>query len=424
MILLSVVVLIGMGILLDRMSRGTTITFRADELISTLQSGLVATDAPSSTPAPQSTIKTTAVTIAPVQDAYGEQAQPSATPATHTFTMTIGGLMGFHSDISDSAYDAQTGMFDYASIVDTLAYSVYSDINIVTLNNLLTLQGAEYADVNTVPETLDALKKLGIDYALLNHGRILDKGEEGLNATAQHLNTAGIAWGGVDNVDAQGQVKLISLNGAQIAILGYAEAVSTKTKEEAEMTGRLTLLDAARVGQDIALARKQGADFVMVSLHWGKSDAGSVTEYQRELAHQIAEYGADLIVGTGTDAVLPIEMIETVDAKGRMRQTLTAYSLGTLLSEKRDTRAQVSGMMLNMRLTVNMEEDYAHYDAITYTPTYVWKQEMAGKIIFRILPSQMAAPDGMIQRQQEIMGRALTLIDDVMASGPAVRREQ
>jgi hypothetical protein len=39
--------------------------------------------------------------------------------------------------------------------------------------------------------------------------------------------------------------------------------------------------------------------------------------------------------------------------------------------------------------------------SISYTPTYIWKQEVSGNVIFRVLASHKAAPEGMSQKQLE-----------------------
>lgn len=422
MLLFTAVVFAGSLALINRMGQGTENTFSAETLISTLTHRLAATDAPTSTPAPQNTIKTTTVTMTPAE--YAENlTEPTTAPVRKTFTMTLGGLMSFQSEITDSVYREDRNQMDFTPIAEHLAFSVYSDLNIVTLNNLLTASYDRYADISTVPDVLQTVKALGMDYVMLNHSHILDKDIEGVTSTVDAIAKQGLGWGGIQNFDEQGRIKLLSLNGAQIAVLGYADTLSAKTRESVNQNAALSLLDVDQVKRDVDSARAQGADFVLVSVYWGKADTAAVTQSMRNTAQDLAAAGADMIMGVGPQAVLPVEMIETVDAGGKVRNTVTAYSVGTLLHEYRETRAQVSGALLHVKVTVDAERDGVTFDSISYTPTYIWKQEVNGEILFRILPSTMEPPAEMNQRQREIMSRALVLIDEVMASGPAVRRQ-
>lgn len=422
MICLSVAVLIGSAWVLGRMGGSEWTQFDAGELISAMHGSLAATDAPVNTPVPQATIKTTTVTLAPAMP-DGEKTATQA-PAYHSFTMTLGGQLAFQSDVSDSVFDINSKQFDYASVVQEIATQVYADLNICTLPHLIIENGGQYADVSTDSQVLEAIKYLGVDRVLMNHGNVLDKGEEGLDATLHKLQEYGIGYAGVRNTDVDGNMAFYTVNDVNIAILGYAESVSSKTYENAMQSESLSMLDMNRAAEDIKNARNQGADVVLVSVWWGNAEQNSVTDHQKDVARQLCQAGADVILGSGTDATLPVEWMDAVDAGGQVRRALCVYSLGTLLGEKRDTRSQVCSAFVHLRISVNSANGVVGFDSVTYTPTYTWKQEVDGKVRFRVLPSTQAAPAQMSQRQTEIMGRALTLITQVMEEGPAVMRGQ
>lgn len=421
MIVLTLVVAVGSVSVLGRMGNGKFSEFDAMELVSSVRSGLAATDVPVSTPAPQSTIKTTTVTLAPSQEPL--YTAPQA-PMKHTLTLTFGGQAAFQSDVSSSVHQAQTGQFDYVPVLQNISDQVYANLNIAMLSNIIGEANGQYADIQTVPQTLDAMRTLGIDHILLNHAHILDKGEQGLVQTAAAIEQSGMYAAGVQNFDENGLANLIAVNGIHVALLGYAENVSNKTRENMQSGGRLAVLDVQAAKRDIEAVRKQGADLVVLSLWWGTADATAVTERQRDTARQLCSAGADVIIGYGADAVLPVEWMDAVTDRGEVRRALVAYSMGTLLSEKRDARAQVSGMLLNMRISVDAINDHITFDAVTYTPTYIWKQEVGGSVQFRVINSSKQAPEMMSDKQREIMGRAYTLIEETMDGSPAVRRAE
>ena len=54
---------------------------------------------------------------------------------------------------------------------------------------------------------------------------------------------------------------------------------------------------------------EQTADLTVVSVHWGEENSTTPTDYQRELAQQLTEWGADLIIGTHPHVLQPVEEI-------------------------------------------------------------------------------------------------------------------
>ena len=49
--------------------------------------------------------------------------------------------------------------------------------------------------------------------------------------------------------------------------------------------------------QQVRRAREL-ADFVVVGVHWGVEDSHKITQTQRDLAQQLSDWGADVILGT------------------------------------------------------------------------------------------------------------------------------
>jgi poly-gamma-glutamate synthesis protein (capsule biosynthesis protein) len=88
--------------------------------------------------------------------------------------------------------------------------------------------------------------------------------------------------------------------------------------------------DVAEVGRAIESCRAQGADAVVVAIHWGVPSywlspyQGLLAEYQRPLAHALIDAGADVICGHHPHMLHPIEVY---------RGKPILYSLGNFLFE-------------------------------------------------------------------------------------------
>ena len=142
-----------------------------------------------------------------------------------------------------------------------------------------------------------------------------DFGEAGRDETIAALHRAGIAQTGLP-----GQIKVLKVDNARVAFLGFAPYSNTAS---------LTDLESAR--ELIEQAAKR-ADIVVVAIHAGAegSDATHVTGAEEiylgedrgnaeEFAHMAVDAGADLILGSGPHVLRGMEIY---------RRRLIAYSLG------------------------------------------------------------------------------------------------
>lgn len=390
--------------------------------------GLVGDALHGATPAPviQSTVRTVTVTLAPAPSpAATPDRKPTQIPqkkeaARTSFSMTIGGVAAFESDISDAVYDKHKKNFAYRGVLASLGKKVDGDVKIVTLPQIMNVNDSKYADTLAPVSALDGLKAAGFDTALMNTSHVLDQGVQGADDTVSALTRQGFTCAGVTAGTAQ-QHQVLQANGVSIAVLAYTDSLTAKGKIAREsQPGVMKLFELNQAEKDIAAARKNGAEFVMVSLYWARRDTTGVTAAMRSTAHALAEAGADLIIGHQPTRVLPMEMVSVPDENGIQRQCLIAYSMGTLLSESREGY-DISGALLH--LTVSIEKGRMNYDSVTYTPTYIWRQKINNKMQYRVVCSSDPAPKEMDAKQREYMGNALKRIGNTLKDSPVDRRK-
>ena len=374
---------------------------------------------------PDTKVGTVMVTLPPV--AATPTAAPLLTPAPgaekqqYSFSLTIGGLMSFQSDISDTVYNKQEKTFDFRPVVSTLPGKIWADMNLVMLPQTLNAADLKYDDAMAPAAAAEAVKAAGFNDVLLGSEHILDRGAAGAEETVQALTSQGISCGGVTLGEAR-QNRIVQLNGARIAILSYSESLTARGKNAVGAQPELMrLYDQETVRQDILNARAQGVHCVIVCMYWGKEDQTAVRNDQRKTARTLAEMGADVILGFRPAAVLPLEIISVTDETGARRQALVAYSMGTLLSESRDAGA-IAGMLLHLSVTVN-GAGKVRFTSVEYTPTYVWRQSMGGRMQYRLVCSADPAPEGMDAKQTGVMSRALARVREAMMGRPAEDRK-
>lgn len=381
---------------------------------------------------PQATVRTVTVTLAPQAAMATPEpyVAPTAAPAAqetayaaadHTFTLTVGGLLGFHSDISDAVYDKKSKTFDYASIFTYLGDHVNADLNLITLDGVLNTENQKYSDTYTPASCLDGIKESGFDGILLNTEHVLDYGAQGAEKTVSAIGEKGFFSLGI-NAGNGYQHQMISLNGGSVALLSYTDVLTAKGKnalEEQNGKNMLQRFDEEVAAWDIQNARKQGARCVIVLMYWGKEDATSITSAQRKTANALAAAGADLILGVHPSRVLPMEWIDTQDEAGKTRKTLAVYSLGSMLTESREGY-DISGVLLHLNITCSAQGGVT-FNRVEYTPTYIWRQYEGNKWQYRVVCSAEEAPENMEQKQQEVMARALSRIQKTLEGTPATQ---
>jgi len=190
------------------------------------------------------------------------------------------------------------------------------------------------------PKAIEGLTFGGFDVMSVANNHLYDWGPDALLDTLRRMREAGIrpVGAGADDLEAHYPV-LVEVQGVKLAFLAYVD-VEPKAATAAPEKPGVAWLDPERVLADIRFARPL-ADVVIVSLHWGIEYMTRPQPEQVELAHQMIDAGADLVVGGHPHVVQPLEEYE-----GRW----IAYSLGNFVFDQK-APATHSGIMLRVAIS-------------------------------------------------------------------------
>lgn len=111
------------------------------------------------------------------------------------------------------------------------------------------------------------------------------------------------------------------MNGVTIAYLSYTDHTNGIPQSSA-MTANVIYTSQRDVMEQQVRRARELADFVVVGVHWGVEDSHKITQTQWDLAQQLSDWGADVILGTHPHVVQDAEWKTSVDG----RQTFVAYS--------------------------------------------------------------------------------------------------
>ena len=213
-----------------------------------------------------------------------------------------------------------------------------SDITFANLETPVDQKAAVsgYPKFNARPELLEALRKTGIDVLSVANNHVMDAGVGGLTRTLGNIEAAGLQFVGAGRTKAEAsEIKQVSARGMTAAFLAYTYDTNERLPGEKAHAPGVNILransdpDLARAIESVRRART-AADVVVVSLHWGDEYATTPTAWQRRVAVELVEAGADVIFGHHPHVLQPIETVTAKDG----RQAIVAFSLGNFLSSQ------------------------------------------------------------------------------------------
>jgi poly-gamma-glutamate synthesis protein (capsule biosynthesis protein) len=156
----------------------------------------------------------------------------------------------------------------------------------------------------------------------LANNHIADYGDEAFEDTVAELRALGIPYFGAGTeADHFNNPALITVQGYRIALLGYVCPSTHPVFAEQGHYG-VCAIEPERITRDIRHAREQGADRVVICLHWGQEDTLLPTPQDGQMAHRLIQSGADAVVGHHAHSPHPVEIYQG--------KTI-AYGLGNLL---------------------------------------------------------------------------------------------
>ncbi|MBM3696456.1 MAG: hypothetical protein FJW79_11070 [Actinobacteria bacterium] len=301
----------------------------------------------------------------------------TAQPAARTFTVAATGDLIIHQAIAVAARGQalSPGGYDFGPLLEPIEpWIADADFAICHLEGTLspTNTGLLYqheeehpAYFNGPREVAVALAAAGYDACSTAGNHALDRGLTGVRETLEVLDAAGLGHSGTARSPDERLPALYEVNGVQVAHLAYT--LGTNQPRPYESPWALNLLEATSVLADGRWAREQGADFTIVSLHWGTEYQSALDPTQTRLAEALtASPDVDLILGHHT---------HLVQAVARVNGKVVVYGMGNLLSNIRTgldgaKAGAEDGVIVHLTVTEQPGQGFAVTD-LAVTATWV-----------------------------------------------------
>lgn len=291
---------------------------------------------------------------------------PEPEPVVETVRFSATGDNLIHAAIYQQAANRASGTeaysFDYCYEEIAPLYA-QQDVNWINQETLCSdeLTPSTYPAFTTPGDCARALYRAGIRVFSLSNNHTYDRGAKGIASTLRFWDsmpedvvTVGLWKGETD----YGTIPLQTVNGVTIAYLAYTEHTNGISQSSA-MTANVIYTSQTTVIEQQVRAARELADFVVVGVHWGVEDSHTITSSQRTLAQKLADWGADVIVGTHPHVLQDAQWLTAEDG----RSVFVAYSLGNFISTQ-NSPDQLTGAILTLQLQKTTDPDGVIHTAV------------------------------------------------------------
>ena len=205
-------------------------------------------------------------------------------------------------------------------------------------------------------------KKYSIFHLANNH--ILDCGWEGVETTVNTITKDNIKYFGL-NLSEEDQKKslIFNKNGFNIGFVGATYSLNHRKFPSGKeylinyipFHSKVKVLDISLLLTQIDYLKKQNCDFIIVSLHWGIEFEFFPNKKQLDITHELAEYGADLIISHHAHVIQPYEIYNS--KRDPLRKIPIFYGLGNLISHFSSPHCALS-LITNFKLSKTINNTY------------------------------------------------------------------
>lgn len=300
--------------------------------------------------------------------ATGRAAEPIPRDAAHrarvvNLTVEVNGDILIHSPVWERALADGHGRYDFEPMLAEIRpYIRSADLAICHIETPMTPRPPSgYPVFNTPTQLAVAIRWAGWRICDTASNHSLDQGQYGIDQTGLALDRAGVLHTGSFASPAQ-QTKtlIVTVKGVRVAFLAYTEMTNGIPLPH---PWSVNIASVAAVRRAARIARRRGAQVVIVNFHWGQEFVTAPSQFQLSTARALVrDPDITAIVGQHVHVVQPIE---------RIGGKLVVLGEGQLLSNESAACCPVQtedGMLVFLHIVVR--NGRSHLARITYLPTW------------------------------------------------------
>lgn len=306
-------------------------------------------------------------------------------PTEETFTITAVGDIMMHNTQIKAGYQNKNNTYDFSSFFSAVKpFFQDSDLVIGNLETTLGNNPQEYGGYprfNTPAILAQNLKEAGFHLLSTANNHCMDKGVKVLSQTLDYLDEAALLHVGTNrSPEERDTILYTEIKGVKIAILAYTYGTNGLNPPRGHEYA-VNYIDEARVITDMEKARQDGAQLIILYLHFGEEYREYPDNNQIYLANTFFRAGADIILGSHAHVLQGSEIYYTEDGK----KQFIIYSLGNFISDQIGL-ARKSSLLLHLHFGIEASSGEPYFQEASYVPLWTRKWRENGKTHFQIIP--------------------------------------
>lgn len=315
--------------------------------------------------------------------------------------------------------------YDFSKCFTTIAPYIYkSDIATANLEGVIVSdeQGVYGYPYFFMPESLaDEIANIGFDVVSLCNTQAYNADTYGLEHTSTYLKEKSIV-----SLKDKSTPIIKEKKGVKVGYIPYIdESYFNDTENKEILKENLNLLNYTNIKKDVKYCIDNKSDIIVAYVRWGK-DAGSVpTTHMKDMAQYLVSSGVDIVIGTGSHTVMPMEVIETdyIEDLTQKRKGYVFYSLGNFVSNQR-TGTSDMGALVNLTVR-KISMDSTRVVDFDVVPIYT-NVDIADGRNFQVVPAEKnsTAPVWMDETNKERFNKVYNLVDSIIYSFDTSERAQ
>ena len=300
----------------------------------------------------------TAITPSTTTRGGGAVEPPSTTRSPRSFTMAFTGDFLLHDRVNATAAanasDDASRDYDYGPLLTALE-PLLTEVDWAVCHMEVSLS-ADNTRLRPFPvfrapgDIARDARRIGYDSCTTASNHVLDHGSEGVAETLGVLDDAGLEHtGSARSAEEAVDGIWIDVGGVRVAHLAYSYGFNGFTVP-GDMPWLTNVIDEEAILSDASRARVEGAEYVVLSLHWGEQYIHAPNWQQRELGPRLlASPDVDLVIGHHSHVVQPIDRIDG---------EWLVYGLGNLLSAQA-APARRDELLVRVEVTERVDGTFA-----------------------------------------------------------------
>ena len=221
-----------------------------------------------------------------------------------------------------------------------------------------------YPRLNTPDALGEELVRVGFNMVSLANNHSLDKNESGILYSNKFWNKQEnvIKTGTFSSWEERNEIPVYKKNDISFAFLSYT-MTTNGLKPPSGKEYLINVYEKEQVKKDIEKAKTNGAEVIIVAMHWGNEYTHVPTELQKETATYLSSLGVNLIIGSHPHVIQPIEYIGN---------TLVIYSLGNFISAQKVLGLEkIIGLLVGLDIVVD-QDSTVHFENIDRELIYTY----------------------------------------------------